>query len=76
MRDIREIERKDLKRLKEVIDSTGLFPSELLDEMTHDFFTNQLLHGLENRNLKYTVHFLTLIDRIINFIILTINLFI
>lgn len=41
MRDIREIERKDLKRLKEVIDSTGLFPSSLLDDMTIDFFTNQ-----------------------------------
>lgn len=41
MRDIREIEPKDLKRLKEVIDSTGLFPSSLLDDMTIDFFTNQ-----------------------------------
>jgi ribosomal protein S18 acetylase RimI-like enzyme len=41
MRDIREIEPKDLKRLKEVIDSTGLFPSALLDDMTNDFFTNQ-----------------------------------
>ena len=41
MNVIREIQPKDLKRLKEVIDSTGLFPSALLDDMTNDFFTNQ-----------------------------------
>jgi ribosomal protein S18 acetylase RimI-like enzyme len=41
MDSIREIKPNDLKRLKEVIDSTGLFPSELLDDMTNDFFTNQ-----------------------------------
>lgn len=41
MNVIREIKPNDLKRLKEVIDSTGLFPSALLDDMTNDFFTNQ-----------------------------------
>ena len=37
---IRKIVEKDLKYLKEVIDSNGLFPSELLDEMTNDYFVN------------------------------------
>ena len=41
MNNIREIVEKDLTHLKAVIDSNGLFPSELLDDMTNDFFTNE-----------------------------------
>jgi ribosomal protein S18 acetylase RimI-like enzyme len=41
MTDIREIVEKDLKYLKEVIESNGLFPSDLLDDMTKDFFSNE-----------------------------------
>jgi ribosomal protein S18 acetylase RimI-like enzyme len=32
--------KQDLAALKEVIDSTGLFPSELLEDMTADFLSN------------------------------------
>jgi len=41
MTTIRKIIPQDLKHLKAVIDSTGLFPSELLDDMTNDFFNNK-----------------------------------
>jgi len=37
---IRKIEKKDIPQLKKIIDSTGLFPSELLDEMITDYLTN------------------------------------
>lgn len=37
---IRLTNQQDLAALKEVIDSTGLFPSELLDDMTADFLSN------------------------------------
>ncbi len=37
---IRKIEKNDLPHLKNVIDSTGLFPSELLDDMIADYFNN------------------------------------
>ncbi len=41
MTNIRKIEQQDLEHLKAVIDSTSLFPSSLLDDMTHDFFSNE-----------------------------------
>lgn len=41
MTNIRQIITSDLDSLKEVIDSNGLFPSDLLDEMTSDFFSNE-----------------------------------
>jgi ribosomal protein S18 acetylase RimI-like enzyme len=41
MTQIRKIIPQDLDYLKEVIDSTDLFPSELLDDMTNDFFNNK-----------------------------------
>lgn len=41
MADIRKITINDLEHLKSVIDSNGLFPSDLLDEMTNDYFSNE-----------------------------------
>jgi GNAT superfamily N-acetyltransferase len=41
MADIRKITPQDLEHLRAVIDSNGLFPSDLLDDMTNDFFTNE-----------------------------------
>jgi len=41
MLKIRKITQNDLQKLKEVIDSNELFPSDLLDEMSSDFFTNE-----------------------------------
>jgi GNAT superfamily N-acetyltransferase len=38
---IRQIIKSDLDSLKAVIDSKELFPADLLDEMTSDFFTNE-----------------------------------
>ena len=37
---IRKIKREDLASLKEVIDTSDLFPSEYLDEMIQPFFSN------------------------------------
>jgi hypothetical protein len=37
---IRACEKGDLERLKAIIDTSGLFPSELLEGMMTDFFTN------------------------------------
>jgi ribosomal protein S18 acetylase RimI-like enzyme len=41
MASIRTIEEQDLIHLKAVIDSNGLFPSDLLDDMTNDYFSNE-----------------------------------
>ena len=41
MADIRKLTINDLEHLKSVIDSNGLFPSDLLDEMTNDYFSNE-----------------------------------
>ena len=41
MLHIRKITKNDLQKLKEVIDSNELFPSDLLDEMSNDFLTNE-----------------------------------
>jgi ribosomal protein S18 acetylase RimI-like enzyme len=37
MANIREIKREDLPALKAIIESVGLFPSEMLDDMTANF---------------------------------------
>jgi ribosomal protein S18 acetylase RimI-like enzyme len=41
MLKIRKITKNDLQKLKEIIDSNELFPSDLLDEMSNDFFNNE-----------------------------------
>lgn len=41
MTEVRKIKEQDLEYLKAVIDSNGLFPSDLLDDMTNDFFSNE-----------------------------------
>lgn len=41
MASIRRIQPQDLTQLKAVIDSNGLFPSDLLDDMTNDYFSNE-----------------------------------
>lgn len=38
MAEIRRISKQDLPALKDIIDSNQLFPSDLLDDMTSDFF--------------------------------------
>lgn len=40
MTTIRALERSDIASIRTVIDSTALFPSEFLDGMTEDYFTN------------------------------------
>jgi len=40
MTNIRHIHKADMQALRAIIDSNELFPSELLDDMTADFFNN------------------------------------
>ena len=39
-KNIRAVQKADLDELKRVVDSSGLFPSEYLDEMISDYFNN------------------------------------
>ncbi len=39
---IRPVEKNDLPALKAVIDATGLFPGEMLDDMTSGYFHDQM----------------------------------
>ena len=39
--EIRKVIPRDINALKQVLDSSELFPSDLLDEMIHDFFNNE-----------------------------------
>lgn len=46
MTNIRTVEQRDLAFLQTVIDTTTLFPSEFLEEMLADYFTNPSSHDI------------------------------
>lgn len=43
---VRKVTKQDLEQLKVVVDSTGLFPSDHLEEMMTDFFENETTKDL------------------------------
>ena len=46
MKQIRNVSIQDMEALNRVIDSSGLFPSDLLSEMMNDYFTNPHSHDI------------------------------